>query len=105
MSSSNLNRRDAIRGFAWSAALFGLSAEAVAAEAGGLPGKSLLGTDPEAFCKRLRDEQFLMPGKRAFVNTGSLGVAPRSVVQAVASHLNRAADLDLFFETLSEAAA
>ena len=30
MSSSKLNRREAIRGFAWLAALFGLSAEAAA---------------------------------------------------------------------------
>jgi len=93
MSFSSINRREALQGLAYSTALFGLSADAVAADSAAMPAKSLLDTDAEAFWNRLREEQFLMPGKRAFLNTGSLGVAPMPVIQAVSNYLHRAAEL------------
>jgi selenocysteine lyase/cysteine desulfurase len=43
--------------------------------------------DPEGYWKRIREEQFLLPGWRAFLNNGSLGVAPRPVVKAVQDYL------------------
>ncbi len=95
MSSVKLNRRDAIRNLAGAAALFGLSAEALSDDSTGLPADKLLAKDAEAYWNQLRDEQFLMPGGRAFLNTGSLGVAPRSVVEAVANYLHRAAELEM----------
>ena len=94
MDDIRLNRRDMIRSLAGAAALFGLSAKAVADKQTALPPSDLLGSDPEAFWSRLRDEQFLMPGKRAFLNTGSLGVTARPVLHAVADYLQRAAELD-----------
>lgn len=95
MSTLPLNRRDAIRSLAGAAALFGISAEALAADDKALPASSLLETEPEAFWERLRAEQFLMPGKRAFLNTGSLGVTARPVLKAVADYLHKAAELDV----------
>jgi selenocysteine lyase/cysteine desulfurase len=38
---------------------------------------------------KIRDEQFYLPPWRAFLNNGSLGVAPRPVVEAVAAFLER----------------
>ena len=95
MPSIKVNRREAMQGLAYSAALFGLSADAVADEPGALPAHSLFDSDPEAYWSRLRDEHFLLPGKRAFLNNGSLGVAPRPVVQAVADYLQSAGALDI----------
>lgn len=95
MPSSSLNRRDAIRSFAGAAALFGLSSESIAVESGSLPPHSLLQSDAEAFWNQLRDEQFLMPDKRAFLNTGSLGVTAKPVLEAVSRYLHRAAELDI----------
>jgi selenocysteine lyase/cysteine desulfurase len=96
MTTITSSRRDLLRGLAGAAALYGLtSMEASAAEGGSLPSASLLKSDPDSYWNRLRDEQFLMPGKRAFLNTGSLGVAPRPVVKAVADYLHRAAELEV----------
>lgn len=58
-----------------------------------LPPRALLAQDPERFWARIREEQFLLPGWRCFLNNGSLGVAPRRVVHAVSSYLERAAGL------------
>jgi isopenicillin-N epimerase len=96
MTTITSSRRDLLRGLAGAAALYGLtSAEASAAEGGSLPPAGLLKSDPEAYWTRLRAEQFLMPGKRAFLNTGSLGVTPRPVVEAIARYLHRAAELEV----------
>ena len=73
-----MNRREAIRNLTYSTALFGLPASVFSAEATTLPSTSLLDGDPERYWNRLRAEQFLMPGKRVFLNTGSVGVAVRS---------------------------
>jgi isopenicillin-N epimerase len=74
------------------AALFGLPAT-VAGGARPLPEAALAERNPEAYWKRIREEQFLLPGWRAFMNNGSLGIAPRPVVQAVTGYVNDAAGL------------
>jgi selenocysteine lyase/cysteine desulfurase len=55
------------------------------------PDSALLQSDPERFWSALRAEQFLLDDDRVFLNPGSLGVAPRAVLQAVFDSLNRAA--------------
>jgi len=98
-----MRRREVLSG----AALFGLPA---ASKAGTkpLPDAALAGRSPEAYWRRVREEQFLLPGWRAFMNNGSLGVAPRPVVDAVSEYLNRSAGLLLDeyprwgYETLDE---
>lgn len=104
-----LNRREALQSLAWSAALFGVSTASVADARKELPAATLLGEDPDAYWKRVRDEQFLMPEARAFLNNGSLGVAPVPVVQAVKDYLDRSAALRIDegyprwgYETLDE---
>ena len=86
-----MNRRQALRS---ATALLGVaSAGAASVEAPPLPDAALLKRDPEAYWKRIRDEQFLLPGWRAFMNNGSLGVAPKPVVAAVTDFLAKAAAL------------
>ncbi len=58
-----------------------------------LPPSSLADSDPEAYWKRLREEQFVLPDARAFLNTGTLGVAPKPVLQATIDYLMRSAEL------------
>ena len=58
-----------------------------------LPDPALAERDPEKYWKRLRDEQFLLPDQRVFMNNGSLGVAPKPVVRAVVDYLERGAAL------------
>jgi selenocysteine lyase/cysteine desulfurase len=89
--------------------MFGMPARAVAGSVRPLPDRQLFLNDPEAFWKRIRDEQFLLPGWRSFLNNGSLGVAPRAVVAAVADYLDRSAALQIEsgyprwgYETLEE---
>lgn len=74
------------------ATLFGLPA-APAGKAPALPPEQLFERDPEAWWKRVREEQFLLPAWRAFLNNGTLGVAPLPVVEAVSEYLRRAASL------------
>lgn len=90
-----VNRREALRGLGLSAAMFGLPASNVATAAVELPDPALAASDADAYWKRVREDQFLMPGKRAFLNTGSLGVAPRPVVDAVKRYLDRSAALHI----------
>ncbi len=71
-----MNRREAIRSLGYTAALFGLPAAAATGAAIKLPAGSVYSNDPEQYWNQLREEQFVLPGKRAFLNTGSLGVAP-----------------------------
>jgi selenocysteine lyase/cysteine desulfurase len=54
-----------------------------------LPEAKLRETDPEAYWGRLRAEQFLLPDWRVFLNNGSLGVAPRPVVDAMTAWIAR----------------
>jgi selenocysteine lyase/cysteine desulfurase len=78
----------------------GVAAAAFAAPAGAgegsippLPPRSLLASGAARFWARVRQEQFLLPDWRCFLNHGSLGVAPRRVVHAVSSYMERAAAL------------
>ena len=88
-----MNRREAIRGLTCSAALFGLPAAAASAAVRPLPSGTLFDEQPESFWNQLRDEQFVLPDKRVFLNTGSLGVAPRPVLKAITDYLESAAAL------------
>lgn len=90
-----LTRRDALRNLTATATLFGLPAAAVGDTETALPESSLAESDPDAYWTRLRADQFLMPGKRAFLNNGSLGVAPRPVLKAVKDYLDRSAALHI----------
>jgi len=88
-----MNRREAIRGLTCSAALFGLPAAAAGAKVRPLPGDDFFDDHPESFWNQLRDEQFVLPDERVFLNTGSLGVAPRPVLKAITDYLESAAAL------------
>src|SRR5690348_8321248 len=83
-----MNRREALRN---AAAVFGLPLAAAAGATSALPEAALYNRDPEAYWARIREEQFLLPKWRAYLNAGSLGVAPRSVVNAVSEYLARGA--------------
>jgi isopenicillin-N epimerase len=56
-----------------------------------LPEGKLFAAAPETYWKRLREEQFLLPEWRAYMNNGSLGVAPRPVLAAVEEYLAKGA--------------
>ncbi len=86
-----MRRRDLLQAAPYAAALFGLPVDLLAAPGKALPDRGLLEREPEAYWSRLREEQFLLPGWRAFLNNGSLGVAPRPVVEAVVDYLNQSA--------------
>lgn len=82
-----------MRGAAYAAALFQIPAGRIANAAAPLPEPSLLASNPEAYWKRIREEQFYLPNWRIFLNNGSLGIAPRPVVQAIADYVSRSAAL------------
>lgn len=83
-----MNRRDAV-----ALSLFGVAARGASSAVRPLPPAALREKDPEKYWLQVRREQFLMPGWRAFLNNGSLGVAPRPVVRAVTESLETAAAL------------
>lgn len=60
-----------------------------------LPPESLLQSNPEQYWSRVRAEQFLLPESRVFLNNGSLGIAPRPVLDAVESYLRNSAALTI----------
>ncbi len=103
-----MKRRDALCGMASAAALFGLTPAQAAGTAPPLPNEKLHDRDREKYWARIRNDQFLLPGWRAFLNNGSLGVAPRPVLNAVAQFLERSAALMIEeyprwgYETLDE---
>lgn len=102
-----MDRRQAMKSAAI-AALFGFQVSADAADSPALPDPALRQRDPEAYWLRIRNEQFFLPDWRAFLNNGSLGVAPKPVVQAVLDYLERSAALQVEgyprwgYETLDE---
>jgi selenocysteine lyase/cysteine desulfurase len=73
--------------------MLGLPAGADEGSIPALPSRALLAADPEQFWARIRKEQFFLPDWRCFLNNGSLGVAPRRVVNVVSSYLERSAGL------------
>jgi len=90
-----ITRREALRSLTYSAAMFGLPASAVATDLVPMPSSTLFTSDPDDYWSTLRDEQFLMPDARAFLNTGSLGVVPKPVLKAVKDYLDKSAALDI----------
>lgn len=103
-----MNRREMLRNATYAAALFGVPAKSATHPTPPLPGNDVFERDAEAYWTKIREEQFLLPGWRAFLNNGSLGIAPRPVVDAVTDYLNRSAALDMDeyprwgYETLDE---
>lgn len=77
------------------AALLGLPARAAGASISPLPDAALHQSDPEKYWGRIRAEQFFLPAGRVFMNNGSLGVAPRPVLRAVAEYLEHSAALTI----------
>jgi hypothetical protein len=90
-----MDRRQILQSSAVAAAVFGLPANAAITTPPTLPDDKLLGKEPERYWKRIRDDQFLLPGWRAFLNNGSLGIAPRPVVKAVSDYLVSSAALEM----------
>ncbi len=90
-----MTRREALKNSAFAAALFGLPAQKLARASTPLPDRSLFTQNPENYWTKIREEQFLLPEWRAFLNNGSLGVAPRPVLDAITDFLNRSAALML----------
>ncbi len=106
-----VSRRDALRRLAMGGAAAGMAAPGSlhgagpmaspppAAWPGGwnrealpLPDAGLRERDPESYWGRVRDEQFLLPPGRAFLNPGSLGVMPWPVLRAVVGSLAAGAE-------------
>lgn len=90
--SKGMNRRTALQNLGAAGALFGIPV-ASAAKQNPLPPADLRAKDADAYWTRVRDEQFLLAGWRAYLNNGSLGVAPRPVVQAVGAYMELGAAL------------
>lgn len=91
-SSSRVTRRGALRQLAWLAAAAGLPVTRGAESGPDLPHLGLLQSDPERFWSQLRSEHFLLPENRVFLNNGSLGVVPKSVLQTIIATTTRAAE-------------
>ena len=85
-----MDRRAALK---TAVSLFGLPLSAASSVLMPLPDAATRKSNPEAYWKRIRNEQFLLPEWRCFMNNGSLGIAPKPVVAAIATHLERAAAL------------
>jgi isopenicillin-N epimerase len=90
-----MNRRHALGRLAFGAALLAGPAREPLAQAPTLPAADLLHRDPEAYWSRLRQDQFLLPNDRLFLNNGSLGVTPKPVLRAMTDYLERAAALEM----------
>jgi isopenicillin-N epimerase len=84
-----MDRRQALQ----TAAGLGVAVAPRVSAAPELPERSLLERKPEAYWKRIREEQFLLPAWRSYLNTGSLGVAPKRVVARVQEALEEGASL------------
>ena len=105
-----MKRRDALSHLAYAAALLGTAAPSTGSsfKVPALPDKKLLETTPEAYWLRIRNDQFLLPKWRAFLNNGSLGVVSKPVFADIADYLQRSAELNVDhyprwgYETLDE---
>lgn len=89
---SVMRRREVITRAAF-AAWLGLPAKGATESPQPLPEHTLFERDPEAYWARIRKEQFFLPEWRAFLNTGTLGVAPKPVVKAMIDSAVEAAAL------------
>lgn len=90
-----MKRRGFFKTSATAASLFAIPAAAVPEQLPSLPDPALRARNPEAYWQRVREEQFLLPGWRAFLNTGSLGIVPKPVLKAVSDYLASAAALEM----------
>jgi len=90
-----LNRRQALNRVAVAAMAFTNPLRVRAADLPALPSQHLPQTDANTYWTRIRQDQFLLPDDRIFLNNGSLGVTPRPVLQAMTSYLERAAAMDM----------
>ncbi len=89
-----MNRRKVLTNTVSAAAILGLmQPKESRAAAASLPDASLFSSSPEAYWKRIRTEQFLLPDWRVYLNNGSLGVPPKPVVDAVCASITRGAGL------------
>lgn len=105
-------RRDIFQQSLLAAGVFGLSSpvDLLATPAPPLPAKDLLDTKPDQYWAKIRDEQFLLPGWRAYLNNGTLGALPKPVLKAMIDDLVQGAAMDLVpynyprwgYETLDE---
>jgi len=95
--ATGMQRRHLLAGAAAAAGIFGLSVAkaASASEVPALPPNSLFAGDAEAYWKRIRDEQFLLPDWRSFLNNGSLGIVSKPVLKKVTDYLSVAAALQM----------
>ncbi len=83
-----MRRREA---FLAAAGILGVAPKAAAATAQPLPDPGLATRDPDKYWLRIRKDQFVLPETSAFLNNGSLGVAPKPVLQAIGEFLHRGA--------------
>src|SRR5919201_548392 len=92
--SSRIHRRSLFRSAAAAAAaLYGVGPSWSSETEKSLPTDDLLASDPDKYWLRIREDQFYLPEWRSFLNNGSLGIAPRPVLKAVAEYLERSAGL------------
>jgi selenocysteine lyase/cysteine desulfurase len=77
------------------AAMFGVPGRGVAKNPPPLPNLKQFERNPEAYWTRIREEQFFLPGWRAFLNNGSLGIAARPVMKAIVDYLHSSAALEM----------
>jgi isopenicillin-N epimerase len=84
-----MNRRELLSGAG--ASLFAGTSKSAVDHTPPLPDNALFERSPEQYWARIRKEQFLLADDFAFLNTGSLGVAPRPVLKAVDDYLKTAA--------------
>jgi len=88
-----MRRRELLKKSTYAATLLGLPLSSQSVPLPPLPNETLYRQDPDTYWLRIRQEQFLLPDWRVFLNAGGLGVAPNRVLQSIANHLNLAATL------------
>ncbi|MBM3724739.1 MAG: aminotransferase class V-fold PLP-dependent enzyme [Acidobacteria bacterium] len=86
-----MNRRQAMERGLMAAALGLPTLQKLKAAA--LPDETLFRQNQEKYWRRIRDEQFLLPEERVFLNNGTLGITPRPVINAMVDYVNRSAGL------------
>ena len=75
--------------------MLGLPAMAMNLKSPPLPDPALSQSAPEKYWRAIRDDQFLLPGWRSYMNNGSLGVAPKPVVSAMVEYQEKSSSLEV----------
>jgi len=88
-----MQRRELLKKSACAATLLGLPLSNESTAQQPFPSETLFRQDPDAYWMKIRQDQFLLPDWRVFLNSGGLGVAPKPVLHAIDHHLNLAATL------------